>query len=241
MNLLAEYLKNVGSEYKIVSSSGTVCISEKYDDILKCKKESSNVCHYNDDFYEMSHRQIQKDDETYDISVFSNVTKYVVELMKSKIDCLSKLPNREQLQKYLSSLKSESVLVMCDIDDFKKVNDTYGHQMGDSVIKLLGRLIKNITNKKEDFSGRYGGEEFLIIFNTNDVSKVKEKMDELSLNLKEYTNQLGITISSGVYCFDPNCETVSIAVKKADEALYYVKQHGKNACMAYDDIKEKTY
>ncbi len=126
-------------------------------------------------------------------------------------------------------LKENLSIIMIDIDDFKPINDTHGHQKGDSVIKLLSQsIIKNIRDF--DTCARYGGEEFIILLhqtNATEALKVAERIkDEFNHHKK---NQLKITASFGVATIkhkeDKNIEAI---IYRADKALYCSKDEGKN-------------
>ncbi|NOX14712.1 MAG: diguanylate cyclase [Epsilonproteobacteria bacterium] len=120
-------------------------------------------------------------------------------------------------------------VAMIDIDDFKKVNDTYGHDVGDQVLKFLVKTIqKNI--RKGDILARYGGEEFIILFSNirKDeaflvLNNIRSIIQESILNQK-----VKFTISIGIADFNPNQTTIKQAIKIADERLYKVKKSGKN-------------
>ena len=236
MDVLLEHLKKLDCEYQIATSNGVVCSSANFEDIKKSKLVAINMYSYNDKYYDKINQIFEVGGIVYAVSMYINVTKYAKEIMKSKLDCLTKLPNRGQLQEYLNQINKECVIVMCDIDDFKKVNDTYGHQVGDDAIKLLGDLIRRFIGEN-DFAGRYGGEEFLIIFDSSNVSEVKEKMDEFNSILTRCTKLIKLSASIGIHKYDPLCENVEDAIKKADEALYYVKHNGKNNTMIYEVMK----
>lgn len=236
MDLLREYLDSIESEYQIISSNKVVYSSKNFKQLEKCNIINNGIYGYNDKFYEKKDRIITLDKVEYTIVAYYDVSKYAKEIIKSKTDCLTKLPNRSQIEKNLTKINNECVIVMSDIDDFKKVNDMYGHQVGDSVIRLMGDLIRNLIGEN-DFAGRYGGEEFLMIFDTTDVNEVKRKMDEFNLFLNQYTKSLNISTSIGIYKFNPKVEKIASAIRKADEALYFVKHNGKNASIIYDEIK----
>jgi len=236
MDILIEYLKNT-CEYKVMCNEEIIACSPNYVLLEESDLLCSNVYNFEDKFYEKSEITFKIDECCYNIFKYVDVTKYVKEVKKSKIDCLTKLPNRMQIEKYLKDYDKECIIVMSDIDDFKKVNDIYGHQQGDSAIKIIGDLIRNSISEN-DFAGRYGGEEFLIVFNTNDVDLVKSKMEKMKECLIKYTKPLNITISTGIYKFNPDNDRIKDAIRKADETLYYVKKNGKNAVKLYDEIKK---
>ena len=237
MDILMCYLNSINSEYRISSQDGEVYESNNYKSFNCCEPVSNNVYNINGKYYEKNTKIFESNGTMYTVIVYNDVTKFAKEIMNSKIDCLTKLPNRAQIEKYLSKIDKECVVVMSDIDDFKKVNDIYGHQIGDSVISLTGDFIRNSIGK-QNFAGRYGGEEFLFIFNTIDQNEVKDQMDAFNHLLSKYTKPINVSISTGIYKYDPKLEKIENAVRKADEALYYVKHNGKNNSMIYDNIKD---
>ncbi|MEI7667721.1 MAG: sensor domain-containing diguanylate cyclase [Erysipelotrichaceae bacterium] len=153
-------------------------------------------------------------------------------------DALTKVPNRKYMAAIIESKIREYNTVdlpfgilFLDIDDFKHVNDTYGHENGDEVLKMLAKTIKSIL-RKNDYLGRWGGEEFIIAFSDVDqeglevVSKKILSLVEAS-KLRHTKNEIGVTISIGATMSIPH-DTVSSIVKRADELMYASKTNGKN-------------
>lgn len=120
-------------------------------------------------------------------------------------------------------------LTMIDIDNFKNINDQYGHQIGDHILKTIANELKNIT-RETDIVVRYGGEEFIILYPNTDINGaeiISKKICEYIkvLNFEKVDN-LNITISLGVSeCYDGNINNL---IDRADEALYKAKKQGKN-------------
>ena len=125
-------------------------------------------------------------------------------------------------------------LIMLDIDSFKKVNDTYGHQAGDYVINQLSMLI-NLQRRTEDLFGRYGGEEFVILIRGNfDQDRAKLFCERVRKTIESYEfnydgKKISITISLGL-CLEYGSQITSLKdlIRKADEALYRAKRNGRN-------------
>ncbi|MDI1228023.1 MAG: GGDEF domain-containing protein [bacterium] len=160
-------------------------------------------------------------------------------------DGLTGVANRKAFDKNILDMIEEStanatpmVLIMIDIDFFKKFNDTYGHQVGDQVLKLVARtLVDNV--KGRDLVSRYGGEEFSVLLPETPLSagmKVGEMLRR-SVESKEVVNKtsnenLGrITLSIGVAEYLPG-ESISRVIERADEALYKSKKTGRNRVSA---------
>lgn len=136
----------------------------------------------------------------------------------------------QSLQKAMRS-KIPMAFAMVDIDFFKKVNDTYGHPMGDKVIKSLSRLLQRRL-RKTDSIGRYGGEEFAVILWDTDVDGARKILDSIRSDFSKIEHihegkSFSCTFSSGVAGFPdyPDAQTISNA---ADKALYVAKRNGRN-------------
>ncbi len=160
---------------------------------------------------------------------------------KEKSDCmylssikdrLTGLYNYNYMIDFLSGLKEQFSVVMMDIDDFKLVNDTYGHQKGDEVIELIGKISRSY-DKEGVVAGRYGGDEFLYILSGKDEKDVvqfckKIKQTINSSRIFRYEDKKFISVSIGYYC-NVASDDWRECIKKADEALYAAKKSGKNS------------
>jgi diguanylate cyclase (GGDEF)-like protein len=128
--------------------------------------------------------------------------------------------------------KRDLSVLMIDIDNFKKINDTFGHDIGDQVLIELARRIKGNV-RDIDILGRYGGEEFLILLAETDHSGsliVGERIRALIDNTPFSTNSgtIHVTISIGIGFLKPDTQSFEQICKAADEALYIAKNRGKN-------------
>ncbi|MBT8119423.1 MAG: diguanylate cyclase [Gammaproteobacteria bacterium] len=120
---------------------------------------------------------------------------------------------------------------MLDIDHFKQVNDSYGHPVGDRVIKSVARMLTKRL-RKSDFIGRYGGEEFAIILPETDIKTARSLLDDIRQNFSQIVQQnndiqFSCTLSAGVTQLSPNDNLDSI-INTADDALYKAKNSGRN-------------
>lgn len=127
----------------------------------------------------------------------------------------------------------ELSLIMIDIDDFKEVNDTYGHQKGDEVLKSIGRLL-NENIREMDMAARYGGEELVVVMpnTTADeafkiANRIREEISELNFG------KFSVTVSMGLSHTSKNINSKNRLIKTADEALYEAKNSGKNKVVKY--------
>ncbi len=127
------------------------------------------------------------------------------------------------------------LILSLDIDDFKVINDTYGHDAGDTVLQKLVSVIKN-TMRESDFAFRWGGEEFLILYDAevNKASFLAERLNTSIKNMiveywqKDNINTISVTVSIGISWFSGTDSNYQAALKRADTALYEAKKNGKN-------------
>jgi len=153
-------------------------------------------------------------------------------------DALTKVPNRKYMAAIIESKIREFNavnlpfgLLFLDIDDFKKINDTYGHDTGDEVLKMLTETTKSVL-RKNDTIGRWGGEEFIIVFSDIERDGLKIVSDKIvklveASRLRQTKTEIGVTISVGATISLP-ADSVTTIVKRADDLMYLSKTHGKN-------------
>ncbi|MFC6601667.1 GGDEF domain-containing protein [Ectobacillus funiculus] len=120
-------------------------------------------------------------------------------------------------------------LILLDIDHFKKINDTYGHPMGDEVIKFLATVMPDVI-REGDMCFRYGGEEFCIIVLYSDEEGAGNIAERLRQTMEQSISPAGIaaTLSLGISAFPKHAVSPNELVKLADKALYQSKQEGRN-------------
>jgi len=157
---------------------------------------------------------------------------------RASIDFLTKLANRASFDRALSDMVSDFrernypfSLLMVDIDDFKKVNDTYGHQAGDKVLKEIAREIRS-TLRARDVVARYGGEEFAVLLPGTTFGQAIRIAERLRKNIEKMSvihndEAIPVTVSIGVATARKGIDETSI-VEIADKALYLAKRSGKN-------------
>ena len=157
---------------------------------------------------------------------------------KSFLDALTKLNNRaafdeyfaKEIVRYQHNGGSLSIAI-ADLDNFKRINDTYGHTAGDKTLQVLASTFKK-TLKDDAFIARYGGEEFIFIFKNKDQNEVTQKLNLLKSNISKLpfkfkNNKVSMTLSMGVTHVKAD-DNVHIAFERADTALYKAKEEGKN-------------
>ena len=159
-------------------------------------------------------------------------------------DHLTQIKNRRSFFMHSKQLFSDSIkkkdsaaVIMIDIDDFKELNDNYGHDFGDKVLKEFASKIDKLLSSSSVF-GRIGGEEFAIFIPSSNLNFAKEKAEKLrsaieELKLKHNQKQIAITASFGV-SDNKNCSTIDEMIRKADKELYSAKNSGKNKVRGRD-------
>lgn len=183
--------------------------------------------------------------------------KYDERKRESIIDGLTGIFNKVYSEEYLISMIRNSLrdtqpisAVMCDIDHFKKVNDTYGHQAGDYVLARVAGILKG-ESRDSDAVGRFGGEEFVALLYKNDPAGAKvfaerfRKKIEATDFIYEGT-RIPVTISLGTATFhsawkagmDPTTIAKDL-IHRADTALYFAKRNGRNQCCQWETLPAK--
>jgi diguanylate cyclase (GGDEF)-like protein len=162
---------------------------------------------------------------------------------RSLKDPLTTLYNRRFLDEYIDKNitdKTKLSVMMLDIDHFKRVNDTYGHDIGDKVIVETARVFKNIL-KGSDLAIRYGGEEFVIItFNTSEeaavmiANNIREEFSKIVFTTPQGT--FSKTLSIGISNYPQDSDVIHDVIKFADTALYYAKENGRNQVITYTSL-----
>jgi len=158
----------------------------------------------------------------------------------AKIDPLTGLVNRREVMDRFEEMIGYSKInnfylgvLMADIDNFKNVNDTYGHQIGDEVIQKVSSILQE-SIRKYDIASRIGGEEFLILFENCDPAMVKDVANRIRKKVQESdlffrdANKFNVTISLGFCCVIPKDLNKKDLLKIADDALYKAKNGGRN-------------
>ena len=192
----------------------------------------------------------KEDDRHLEIStklcslVMDNTLLYEEKKALSITDALTGSYNRAYLTEHLPQEIKRAIryarplsLVLCDIDHFKEVNDQYGHQAGDRVLREFVQCLTDLIRTDVDWLARYGGEEFLVVLPETQVSSAINQAERLRKNLSNRTieipeKKLHITASFGVTGFAPDLNEGMIAyetlINRADEFMYRAKAEGRN-------------
>ena len=165
-------------------------------------------------------------------------------------DALTGLPNRRRLVSYLQELidsaeydAANGAVIFIDLDNFKTLNDTFGHEVGDGFLKLVAKRLVNAV-RKNDLVGRLGGDEFVVVLQNenedpNNFKIVVERIAKKILKAMEQPYMVSAhehysAASLGIYFFDPEVDTVTEMLQRADMAMYQTKAEGKNDYRIFD-------
>ena len=132
-------------------------------------------------------------------------------------------------------------IIMADLDDFKSVNDTFGHNTGDQVLQAFATLLME-NSRQEDLIARWGGDEFIMMLPGTSAKEATVFGERLRHRLEEITfpdSIIRVTASFGVSAYQPG-DTIDSFIKRADQALYEAKKLGKNQFIIREDKPEKT-
>jgi diguanylate cyclase (GGDEF)-like protein/PAS domain S-box-containing protein len=164
---------------------------------------------------------------------------------QSICDPLTGLFNRRYMEESLerefsraNRNKSSVAIVMMDLDNFKRFNDTFGHQGGDTLLRTLGDLLKRST-RGQDIACRYGGEEFALVLTDSNLAGALHRTEVLRQQVKqlsvEYAGQLlgAVTVSMGVALFPDHGKTIGDVLRASDQALYCAKREGRDRVSAW--------
>jgi diguanylate cyclase (GGDEF)-like protein len=190
----------------------------------------------------------RKDSDT--LLMFRDLLQEAVNKEATKRDALTGLYSRgyfdSQLEMEVINSKSSNKkfsLLMIDIDHFKKINDTYGHPVGDLVLEKISMVLKALTDKKGTVS-RYGGEELTVIlpgYTEDDAFKMAEEIRSYISSLKitlEKGENLKVTVSMGIAVFPKDGSDAFKLLKASDRALYSAKESGRDRVISFSEIRE---
>lgn len=166
-------------------------------------------------------------------------------------DGLTGVYNRRYLTKLYEDELNNSIVnktslsvVLFDIDKFKNINDSYGHLFGDTVIQSIASLSENIASANNGEVGRYGGEEFVLLFPNKGIKEVHSIVEKLHNQIRETElvhnmDVVHVTVSMGITSYPETCKNPSELLNRADWAMYYSKQTGRDRItIDKDDIRE---
>jgi two-component system cell cycle response regulator len=170
--------------------------------------------------------------------------KYEMAVHSAITDKLTGLYNRRYFDHFLdfeikrSSRQNASLaLLMIDIDNFKQINDTFGHLFGDKILNKLGDIVKSII-RETDLAARYGGEEFSIVMSNTGLEEAAEIAERMRKAISAYNfdiKELPTTVSIGIALYPLDSTSLQDLISNADRALYRAKHEGKNQVCVYSN------
>jgi len=185
------------------------------------------------------------------ISIKLDITDYINQQKHIKFlayhDSLTSLANRVYFENFfkenIQNSDKKYALMYLDIDNFKTINDTLGHQTGDTLLKRFTRILKRATTK-DDFLARIGGDEFIILSNIKDDPKkidtiLKKIQKNLNKNMNINGHSINITTSIGIALYPSDANSLENLLKYADIALYQAKLNGKNNYQFFNENLSK--
>lgn len=164
-------------------------------------------------------------------------------ILEATTDTLTKVYNRRKLDDALNNelnrakrYDSKFSLILLDVDNFKEINDAYGHAKGDDVLVGVARILMSKV-RASDIVSRWGGDEFVLLIVESDIEKACRVANKIRESVVEYyENQLNITTSIGVAEVDIAYDDARSLLQKADVALYEAKRRGKNCVVPYNEV-----
>lgn len=161
--------------------------------------------------------------------------------LRALSDPLTLLPNRAAYDERVAQefarwarYSGELTMVVCDLDHFKRVNDSYGHLAGDKVLRVVAKILTRCI-RETDFVARYGGEEFVVLMPETDTERARLVMDKLRQTVEKSPfnfrgEPVKVTMSFGISAFGPKDQPDKV-FERADNALYQAKKQGRNCCV----------
>lgn len=179
-----------------------------------------------------------------------NQLKHQLEISyrEAHTDPLTGVANRRAFDKFIVEKISQTIeektslsCLILDIDFFKRVNDEFGHLVGDSVLRYLAKTLKNMT-KGEDLVSRFGGEEFIVVLPHTEcrdayalAQKIRSRIEQAKFNIRDKEKLLKFTVSIGVATMQKG-EPIDNFLERADKALYMAKSTGRNRVIGEIDL-----
>jgi diguanylate cyclase (GGDEF)-like protein len=161
-------------------------------------------------------------------------------------DGLTGLTNHRSFQERFEDLLQRAArhghrvaLLLCDIDHFKKVNDGYGHPVGDEVLRRVARVLQEVP-RKIDIPARYGGEEFVVVLDNVDIVQARAVAERIRIEISKVVvdtdkGALSVTESIGVAAFPDDGRDRATLIERADLALYHAKHTGRNRVVTWQE------
>jgi len=198
---------------------------ESYDALFEQVNSKEEYIVINSDTFILQASMIES---THKLFTLTNVTKLSNEIQMDALTGVYKKPYFNiRLEKVIRD-KEEAILVVVDIDNFKVINDTFGHQVGDDVLKEFASLVQN-NIRSEDLFARWGGEEFLLLLQHTTLENALKKIESIRTHIEKHTfKHIGNMTSSFGVAYKEESDDIHSLLQRADKALYESKHNGKN-------------
>jgi diguanylate cyclase len=169
--------------------------------------------------------------------------------VEARIDDLTRLPNRRALNERMTdelknvTSSTASCVAIMDVDKFKRINDSYGHAIGDKALCAIANQIRE-SIRSTDIIYRYGGEEFAVIMPNTTLSRATSRLNEIRKGIESHEFCIRdvveiITVSIGIASIDPS-GTITSNFEMADDAMYLAKQSGRNNVKTEEDCRRQN-
>lgn len=240
-NILLEMLHSFGDYYEVYDDAGVLLKSNIPENFYENKKMQNDVVFYDDNYYAQYLKKFKVRDKVYYFLFYKNINEVFINLSK---DYLTKILNRNMFEIKVSHIiksQTQFIFAIIDIDDFKNINDSYGHHIGDKVLENIANILSH-NIKVGDLVGRWGGDEFVIAMLDIEENVALKRFEDISNKIKDgiYINSIDKyifpTISVGMINYDFQKNYLQ-NLKSADELLYLSKEYGKNQITTEPDVK----
>lgn len=232
------FLERIEARSIIVKSLKVQVQSNEYECAYIIMSKNINAFIDKETVYDNILRQIE--------AAANNIFMYSKIKELSNRDGLTGLYNRRYLNLYYeehfikNSIEGTAIAAMLDIDHFKKINDTYGHLFGDQAIIMVSDVVNSIAAQNDGISFRYGGEEFVVLFENISLEDGVTIMQRIRNSIKEtpivYNNKtVYVNVSVGVAAYPDTTKDLSGLIDRADKAMYYSKNNGRDRLTVDDD------
>ncbi|MGY8769258.1 MAG: diguanylate cyclase [Pirellulales bacterium] len=250
MRELLEQVENVTETVRSDVGSHSTRMKELNSGLSKSMHESSSTLTDTITLLIEANNTLESRLDNAEIRLIEQSDRLNMQLEEARTDLLTGLPNRRVFDKslrkcynYYTESRRPTCLLMLDIDNFKHFNDTYGHQLGDEVLRQIGVTLRELLHNSNAIIARYGGEEFGVIMPGSDIFDAKITAARInrsvrSMNIQHENQDLHITTSVGISELSPE-DDLSLFVKRADLALYAAKEAGRDRAFWHDGLKEQ--
>ena len=192
------------------------------------------------------HDEISKLENSINQVLSSLEEKHEEVIRLALYDHLTGLPNRlafyKEASRRIKATTEELIVLFFDLDGFKQVNDTFGHEIGDQLLKGLSQRVQLIAAEKNGMVARYGGDEFLVLFDQMNLQElegiVQRILEEIGREFEFNTFNTLVTASIGISVYPRDGTTIEQVLKNADKAMYEAKTKGKNQYAFFQNIND---